>query len=208
MSRTCNEPDATSISDRGLFRLLAENLSPGVLRLLRHDLPCVDGSELARDFSTFAVSGRRSHVFGLKCVSHDRGRESNSGRAPILSSCTTRRDPTLSPQARRDSLLDAPQLQARFETRSNAGVARSQRGASGIPRLPAASTSPQPTARPTSPGRVRVSAQEPRHAFGEDRPARRLKLRQCSKVEAQLRLRQRHDTAPFGSMAFAGNSVR
>ena len=32
-----NEPDATSISDRGLFRLLAGNLSPGVLRLLQHN---------------------------------------------------------------------------------------------------------------------------------------------------------------------------
>ena len=47
-----NEPDATSISDRGLFRLLAENLSPGVLRLLQHNLPCVDGSELAREIFT------------------------------------------------------------------------------------------------------------------------------------------------------------
>jgi hypothetical protein len=28
-----NEPDTTSISDRGLFRLLAGNLSPGVFRL-------------------------------------------------------------------------------------------------------------------------------------------------------------------------------
>src|SRR3954468_22972983 len=33
-----NEPDATSISDRGLFRLLAGNLSPGVFRLLQHNL--------------------------------------------------------------------------------------------------------------------------------------------------------------------------
>src|SRR6266850_2750922 len=32
-----NEPDATSISDRGLFRLLAGNLSPGVFRLLQHN---------------------------------------------------------------------------------------------------------------------------------------------------------------------------
>src|SRR5438309_9676427 len=32
-----NEPDATSISDRGLFRLLARNLSPGVFRLLQHN---------------------------------------------------------------------------------------------------------------------------------------------------------------------------
>jgi hypothetical protein len=30
-----NEPGATSISDRGLFRLLAEDLSPGVFRLLQ-----------------------------------------------------------------------------------------------------------------------------------------------------------------------------
>src|SRR4029077_13785436 len=32
-----NEPDATSISDRDLFRLLAGNLSPGVFRLLQHN---------------------------------------------------------------------------------------------------------------------------------------------------------------------------
>jgi hypothetical protein len=31
-----NEPDTTLISDRGLFRLLAKNLSPGVFRLLQH----------------------------------------------------------------------------------------------------------------------------------------------------------------------------
>ena len=37
-----NEPDATSISDRGLFRLLAGNLSPGVFRLLQHNLPISD----------------------------------------------------------------------------------------------------------------------------------------------------------------------
>src|SRR5258708_32759934 len=34
-----NEPDAISISDRGLFRLLAGNLSPGVFRLLQHNRP-------------------------------------------------------------------------------------------------------------------------------------------------------------------------
>jgi hypothetical protein len=32
-----NKPDATSISDRGLFRLLAGNLSPGVFGLLQHN---------------------------------------------------------------------------------------------------------------------------------------------------------------------------
>jgi hypothetical protein len=37
-----NERDATSISDRGLFRLLAGNLSPGVFRLLQHNLPEAD----------------------------------------------------------------------------------------------------------------------------------------------------------------------
>jgi hypothetical protein len=34
-----NEPDATSISDRGLFRLLAGNLPAGVFRLLQHNRP-------------------------------------------------------------------------------------------------------------------------------------------------------------------------
>jgi hypothetical protein len=34
-----NEPDATSISDRGLFCLLAGNLSLGVFRLLQQNLP-------------------------------------------------------------------------------------------------------------------------------------------------------------------------
>src|ERR1700732_5266192 len=37
-----HEPDATSISDRGLFCLLAGNLSPGVFRLLQHNLPQPD----------------------------------------------------------------------------------------------------------------------------------------------------------------------
>jgi hypothetical protein len=32
------EPDATSISDPGLFRLLAGNLSPGAFRLLQQNL--------------------------------------------------------------------------------------------------------------------------------------------------------------------------
>ena len=33
-----NKPDATFISDRGLFRLLAENLSPGVFRLMQQQI--------------------------------------------------------------------------------------------------------------------------------------------------------------------------
>jgi hypothetical protein len=40
-----NEPDATSISDRGLFPLLAGNLSPGVFRLLQQNLPIADSCE-------------------------------------------------------------------------------------------------------------------------------------------------------------------
>ena len=44
-----NEPDATSISDRGLFRLLAGNLSPGVFRLLQHNLPTPDIAHLRPD---------------------------------------------------------------------------------------------------------------------------------------------------------------
>src|SRR3954464_10827177 len=43
-----NEPDATSISDRGLFRLLAGNLSPGVFRLLQHNLPEPDSCSTAK----------------------------------------------------------------------------------------------------------------------------------------------------------------
>ena len=35
-----------------------------------------------------------------------------------------------------------------------------------------------------------MGTQDPRDALGEDRPARRLKLRHCSKVEAQLGLRR------------------
>jgi hypothetical protein len=45
----------------------------------------------------------------------------------ILSSSTTPRESTLSPQARRNSPLDAPPYTALLETRSNCGVLRSQR---------------------------------------------------------------------------------
>ena len=48
--RQCGgELDATAISDRGLFRLLAKNLSPGVFRLLQHNLP---GRDIATAFPT------------------------------------------------------------------------------------------------------------------------------------------------------------
>jgi hypothetical protein len=43
-----NEPEAISIGDHGLSRLLAEKSSPHDLGLLQHNLPCVDGSELTR----------------------------------------------------------------------------------------------------------------------------------------------------------------
>src|SRR4051794_24415920 len=46
-----NEPDATSISDRGLFRLLAGNLSPSVFRLLQHNLPEADISSRLSELS-------------------------------------------------------------------------------------------------------------------------------------------------------------
>ena len=48
-----NEPDATSISDRGLFRLLAGNLSPGVFRLLQHNLPLADICSAAKTHLLF-----------------------------------------------------------------------------------------------------------------------------------------------------------
>ena len=51
-----NEPDATSISDRGLFRLLAGNLSPGVFRLLQHNRHFRD---IARSQIDFLLSGEK-----------------------------------------------------------------------------------------------------------------------------------------------------
>src|SRR4051812_49119694 len=57
-----NEPDATSISDRGLFRLLAGNLSPGVFRLLQHNRHLLDlhRCPLFRRFR--GISGRDAHI--------------------------------------------------------------------------------------------------------------------------------------------------
>ena len=37
-----NEIEVISIANCGLFRLLAENLSPGILGLLQHNLPLAD----------------------------------------------------------------------------------------------------------------------------------------------------------------------
>ena len=60
-----NKPDATSISDRGLFRLLAGNLSPGVFRLLQHNLPqaAVSNRSKAAPYS-ITSSARASSVGG------------------------------------------------------------------------------------------------------------------------------------------------
>src|SRR6476619_7060673 len=46
-----NEPDATSISDPGLFRLLTGNLSAGALRLLQQNLPQPDSCTAAKRIS-------------------------------------------------------------------------------------------------------------------------------------------------------------
>jgi hypothetical protein len=43
-----NEPEATSAGDRDLFRLLAGNLSPGVLGLLQQNLPIPDSCSAAK----------------------------------------------------------------------------------------------------------------------------------------------------------------
>jgi hypothetical protein len=43
-----NEPEATSAGDRGLFRLLAGNLSPGVLGLLQQNLLIPDSCSAAK----------------------------------------------------------------------------------------------------------------------------------------------------------------
>ena len=62
-----NEPDATSISDRGLFRLLAGNLSPGVFRLLQHNLPTAEVTVAAlrlRHFFATRLSLVECHCYG------------------------------------------------------------------------------------------------------------------------------------------------
>jgi hypothetical protein len=50
-----NRPDATSISDRGLFCLLAGNLSPGVFRLLQHNRHIAAGTDLLNLWSVLGV---------------------------------------------------------------------------------------------------------------------------------------------------------
>src|SRR3954471_6341432 len=55
-----NEPDATSISDRGLFRLLAGNLSPGVFRLLQHNLPGSDTQQTVPLFDHLVGAGEQA----------------------------------------------------------------------------------------------------------------------------------------------------
>ena len=56
-----NEPDATSISDRGLFRLLAGHLSPGVFRLLQHNLPKPDSMQRSKHSLFDHLVGAREH---------------------------------------------------------------------------------------------------------------------------------------------------
>jgi hypothetical protein len=60
-----NEPDATSISDRGLYRLLAGNLSPGVFRLLQHNLHFGD---IARSQIQVRFRCKSGHTAGITAM--------------------------------------------------------------------------------------------------------------------------------------------
>ena len=148
----------------------------------RRDVPCVDGSELARAFFTFAALVGAAMCSAFRCGSHDRAPVQFRTWSPILSSCTTPHESTLSPQARRNlpSALRNP-----LERRRSAIPARGPLEFLDCRRRPQAHQGLTDGAVDVTGAGVRVSAQAPRHAFGEDRPARRLKLRQCSKVEAR-----------------------
>ena len=52
----------------------------GAKRLLQHNLPCVDGSELARAFFRFAALVGAAMCSAFRCGSHDRVPRFNSGR--------------------------------------------------------------------------------------------------------------------------------
>ena len=60
-----NEPDATSISDRGLFRLLAGNLSPGVFRLLQHNRHFCDMPVTLADVRSSGWTGKHLLVMSI-----------------------------------------------------------------------------------------------------------------------------------------------
>ena len=102
----------------------------------------MDGSELARAFFTFAALVGAAMCSAFRCGSHDRVPRFNSGRGlQYLAHLPPPIESTLSPQARRNlpSALRNP--------------LDPSAGASGIPRLPTASTSP--------PGRCRSARQLP-----------------------------------------------
>jgi hypothetical protein len=61
-----------------------------------------DGSELARAFFTFAALVGAAMCSAFRCGSHDRAPVQFRTWSPILSSCTTPHESTLSPQARRN----------------------------------------------------------------------------------------------------------
>jgi hypothetical protein len=66
-----NEPDATSISDRGLFCLLAGNLSPGVFRLLQQNLPRAGLSRCSKLSKKSATPAARSSRGKKGCFVND-----------------------------------------------------------------------------------------------------------------------------------------
>src|SRR4051794_16563500 len=95
-----NEPDATSISDRGLFRLLAGNLSPGVFRLLQHNLPGADITQRSNQ-PTYSITSsaatskpggtaRPSALAVLRLITSSNLADCWTGRSPGFSPFRTR----------------------------------------------------------------------------------------------------------------------
>jgi hypothetical protein len=75
-----NEPEAISIGDHGLSRLLAEKLSPHDLGLLQHNLPSSDQNYLSRP----TMARRHPAAFSYR-FSHRRAKPSRPcGRKMII----------------------------------------------------------------------------------------------------------------------------
>ena len=131
------------------------------------EVPCVDGSELARAFFTFAALVGAAMCSAFRCGSHDRAPVQFRTWSPILSSCTTPHESTLSPQARRNlpSALRNP-----LERQRSAIPARGPLEFLDCRRRPQAHQGLTDGAVDVTGAGVRVSAQEPRHAFGESPP--------------------------------------
>ena len=121
--------------------------------------PCVDGSELARTFFTYAGLVGTAHVFGLLRGSHDRIPGFNSGRGLQYLAHVP---PPIGPHSVHKRARNSLKTKQRASKPARTPAQRDpSAGASGIPRLPTASTSPPGPDGRRGPG-FGVSAQEPR----------------------------------------------